>query len=115
MIHRGSLIIALLNAKEGVVPDTQNVCRRRLLLKRHPEELLIEFGSAVKVGNLYRNVVYGDGLDSFLLRRSLRGGDQCRQGKYELAAGQFAALEIAQHCFYGLYHGVLSLDLVLSA
>src|ERR1035437_2976251 len=60
MIHRGSLIIALLNAKDGVVPGTQNVCRRRLLLKRHPEELLIEFGSAVKVGNLYRNVDYGD-------------------------------------------------------
>jgi hypothetical protein len=32
-----------------------------------------------------------------------------------LAAGQFAALETAQHRFYGLYHGVLSLDLALSA
>ena len=107
VIDFGGLTIALLNAKEAIA-DSQDVSGCRLLLQRHSEELLVELRCAVKVGYLYRDVVDTHCAEALLLRRRLRAGDQRREGKSELTAGQFAALETAEQCFYGLYHRILS-------
>src|ERR1017187_1715845 len=59
VIDGSGLIIALLNAKEGF-SYTQDMCRCRLLPKRHSKELLIELGRAVKVRNLHGDMVHTD-------------------------------------------------------
>jgi hypothetical protein len=58
----------------------------------------------VKVRNPNRDVVYADGTKAFLLRLWLRGGNQCRKGKDELAPGHLTAYEIVHHHFYVLCH-----------
>ena len=82
--------------------------RLRLLLQRHPEELLVELRGLVKVGNTHGDVVYRDGLELGLLRRCLRATDQCGEGEGELAAGNLAALEIGKHLFDDSLHEFLS-------
>src|SRR5579872_409201 len=82
--------------------------RRRLLLQRHSEKLLVELRRAVKVGDTHRDMVYGDGFELGLLRRRLRAADQRSEGKGELAAGYKAALEIGKHFFDDLLHDFLS-------
>jgi hypothetical protein len=59
VIDGSGLIVALLNAEEGF-SYTQDMCRCRLLAKGHAEEVLIELGRAVKVGNLYGDMVHTD-------------------------------------------------------
>src|SRR5882724_10075972 len=79
----------------------------RLLLQRHREELLVELRSPVQIGNPHRDMVDADGSKLCLFGRRLRS-NQRGEGEGELAAGQCAALETAEHLFDGLYHKVLS-------
>jgi hypothetical protein len=73
VIEGSGLIVALLNAEEGF-PYTQDMCRCRLLPK-HPKELLIEPGRALKVWNLHGDMVH---IDS---REARRRGWSCERAR----------------------------------
>src|SRR6266446_6305007 len=88
----------LLNSKETLA-DAEDVSLLRMLLKRHPKELLVELRGAVNVRNPHGDVIKGYGTQAFLLRRGLCAGDQGGQRKSELAAGHAATLEIGKHFF----------------
>jgi len=93
----------LLNSKETLA-DAEDVSLLRMLLKRHPEELLVEPRGAVHVRNPHGDVIQCYGAQAFLLWRALCGGDQRGQRNSELAAGHAATLEIGKHFFDDLLH-----------
>lgn len=61
----------------------------------------------MKVGNSHGDMIYAHRAIGFLLRVRLCGIRQGGNGKYELPSGEFAALKLVQHHFYGLDHGNL--------
>jgi hypothetical protein len=78
VIHGSGLIVALLNAEEGF-PYTQDMCRCRLLPKRHSKELLIELGRAVKVRNLHGDMVHTDSPEARRRRWSCERARGCQR------------------------------------
>src|SRR6202158_5826625 len=110
VIDGSGLIVALLNTEEGF-PYTQDMCRCRLLPKRHAKELLIELGRAVKVGNLHGDMVHTDSREPRRRRWSCERARGCQRasgqgsdGNSELAASQLAALQVSYHSFYRFNH-----------
>src|SRR5260370_607376 len=60
----------LLNSKETLA-NAEDVCLIRMLLKRHPKELLVELRGTANVRNPHGDVIKGYGAQVFLLRGGL--------------------------------------------
>src|SRR3984957_15172539 len=116
MVDGGGLTFSLLDAKEGR-PYAQNMHLCRLLLERHPKELLIELRSAMKVGNTHGDVVQSDSTKAlwlFLRSKEARSCEGARgqrgEGQCELPAAQLALFHVIEHSFNRLNHGSSGCD-----
>src|SRR5260370_36417387 len=67
----------LLNSKETLA-NAEDVCLLRMLLKRHPKELLVELRGTANVRNPHGDVIKGYGAQGFLLPRGFWDGGQPR-------------------------------------
>src|SRR5258708_18438310 len=86
----------LLNSKETLA-DAEDVSLLRMLLKRHPKELLVELRGAANVRNPHGDVIKGYGTQVFLLRLGLRAGRPRGQRARQVSAGQDPTLSNCQH------------------
>jgi len=107
MVNGRGFTLTLLNAEERA-SDTQDVYGRRLLFERHPEEFLVELGSAMKVGNAHRDVVQADRPEAggrrsceYRGQSACAGRQSCKRDSH-LSAIQLTTLQITQHSFYGV-------------